>query len=115
MTAFDVFASLLANVPYAFILYTLVHFSVRRARWKRRRRLGIGNPGFCPSFSTMGLPLETFAALYRPTVQYVIESQRDEDADEDDNSDPESPAAQLNRQLRKIRRGEKVDSLVLRL
>jgi hypothetical protein len=115
MAAFDVFASILANAPFAFILFTLVHFSVQRARWKRRRRLGIKNPGFCPSFSTMGPPLETFAALYRPTVQHVIEIRRDEDADEDDNGDPESPAAQLHRQLRRIRRGEQIDTLVLRL
>jgi hypothetical protein len=115
MTAFDVFASILVNVPYAFILFTLVHFSVQRARWKRRRRQGITNPGFCPSFSTMSFPLETFAALYRPSVEYVIESRRDEDADEDDNGDPETPTAQLHRQLRRIRRGEHVDTLVLRL
>lgn len=115
MSALDLLAMVAANAPFAFIFFTLIHFSVQRARWKRNRRLGVPNPGFCPSFSTMGVPLESFTALYRPSVRWVMEAKRDEDADEDDNGDPETPAAQLHRQLRRIRRGEHVETLILRL
>jgi hypothetical protein len=53
--------------------------------------------------------------FYRPTVSYVLEARQDEDADEDDQGDPESREKHLNRQLKRIRRGEQVDDLVLRL
>jgi hypothetical protein len=37
------------------------------------------------------------------------------DVEEDDEGDPETPAKQLSRQLKRIRRGEVVERLVLRL
>jgi hypothetical protein len=45
----------------------------------------------------------------------VVEVKQEEDADEDDEGDPENLKKQLNRQLKRIRRGEHVDRLVLRL
>jgi hypothetical protein len=53
-------------------------------------------------------------------MAHVLESRQDEaeDADEDDNGDPESTAARLkhfHRQLRRIRRGDPVERLVLRV
>ena len=51
--------------------------------------------------------------IYRPRILYAVEAQHRqvEDADEDDNGDPDSPKKHLIRQLRRIRRGEKVDVL----
>jgi hypothetical protein len=50
----------------------------------------------------------------------VVEAKQDadEDADEDDNGDGDTAAARLkhfHRQLRRIRRGDPVDRLVLRI
>jgi hypothetical protein len=53
--------------------------------------------------------------IYRPAVAYVIEEKQDEDADAEDGGEPETVNKQLHRQLRRIRRGEPVDRLVLRL
>jgi hypothetical protein len=53
--------------------------------------------------------------FYQQNVAYLLEAKQDEDADEDDSGDPETHAKQLHRQLRRIRRGEPVDRLVLRL
>jgi hypothetical protein len=53
-------------------------------------------------------------------MAYVVEARQDadEDADEDDNGDTDTPAARMrhfHRQLRRIRRGDPVDRLVLRM
>jgi hypothetical protein len=54
-------------------------------------------------------------AFYRPAVSYEIEARLVERAEQDDDGAPETPARLLNRQLRRIRRGEQVETLVLRL
>ena len=59
--------------------------------------------------------LQVMRLFYQPTVAYVLEAKQDEDADEEDEGDPESLKKQLNRQLKRIRRSEPVDRLVLRL
>ncbi len=51
----------------------------------------------------------------RPSIANVVEVKQEEDADEDDEGDPGSVTKQLNRQLKRIRRGEPVERLVLRL
>ncbi|HZP05345.1 MAG TPA: hypothetical protein VFB43_10625 [Terracidiphilus sp.] len=53
--------------------------------------------------------------FYNPGAVYLLEAKQDEECDEDDQGDPEMLAKQLHRQLRRIRRGESVDRLVLRL
>jgi hypothetical protein len=54
----------------------------------------------------------------RPSVAHVLVEKQKEEADEDGDGDPESPASKLrffHRQLRRIRCGEPVDRLVLRV
>jgi hypothetical protein len=53
--------------------------------------------------------------FYRPTLSHVLEARKNEDAEEDYQGDPEGPKKHLNRQLKRIRRGEPVGDLVLRL
>ena len=53
--------------------------------------------------------------FYRPSVAYTIEARLVETSDEDDEGDPESPLKRLHRQLRRIRHGEPIDTLVFRL
>jgi len=59
--------------------------------------------------------LQFVRVFYQPSVAYLLDAKQDEDVDEDDQGDPETVAKQLNRQLKRIRRGEVVDRLVLRL
>ena len=63
----------------------------------------------------MGMMLLFMQVFVRPTLQYVLEEKQDDEVKEDDQGDPESITKQLNRQLKKIRRGEQVGDLVLRL
>lgn len=69
------------------------------------------------SFVSSGLSsaLLAFTLFYRPSVEYAVETAQVEHVDEDDDGDPETKAKALNRQLKRIRRGEKVESLVVRL
>jgi hypothetical protein len=103
------------SAPFLAIAVILVHYQLRRAAWRRKRRLGKRNLGFCPSSSALGTALQFLQVVYRPNVAYVVKAKQDEDADEDDAGEPETLAKQLHRQLRRIRRGEPVDRLVLRL
>jgi hypothetical protein len=110
------FLSLISfGAPFLAIAAILVHYQLRRAAWRRNRRLGKKNLGFCPSTSALGMALQFLQAFSRPSLAHVVEAKRDEDADEDDAGEPETLAKQLHRQLRRIRRGEPVDRLVLRL
>ncbi len=59
--------------------------------------------------------MQSLQVFTRPTLEYVLEEKYDEDADEDDDAGPEDPTAHLNRQLKRIRRGESIDALTVRL
>ena len=107
--------SLFSAAPFLAIAVILVYFCLRRAAWRRKRRLGKKNLGFCPSTSALGMAFLFLQAFSRPSLAHAVEAKRDEDLDEDDAGEPESLAKQLHRQLRRIRRGEPVDRLVLRL
>jgi hypothetical protein len=48
-------------------------------------------------------------------MEHAIEARQKEDVEEDDDGDPETPEKELSRQLRKIRRGEAVEVLKLRV
>lgn len=106
---------LVSALPLLTIVFVVLHYSLRRAAWKRAKRRGKKYRGFCPSTSAMGNALLFLQIFHRPSVAYVVEAKLDEEAEEDDNGGPETPEKQLHRQLRKIRRGERLDRLVLRL
>jgi hypothetical protein len=67
--------------------------------------------------AALGFSFLPFAAIYRPRMIEVAKAQirQQEDVDEDDNGGPETPLRHLLRQLRRIRHGEKIDRLILRL
>jgi hypothetical protein len=107
--------SLLASaVPFLSIPALFLIFYLRRIGWRLKKHLRIKRPGFRPSYVALGNALQTLEVLTRPNVDYVLEQKYDEDTNEEDQGDPDDPAAQLNRQLKRIRRGEHVDRLVLR-
>jgi hypothetical protein len=103
---------LLLNAPYLAVGAILVHYLWRRAAWRRRGRKRFG---YYPSAFAFGLALQFVQVFYRPSVDCVLEAKQDEAAEEDDEGDPETAAKQLSRQLKRIRRGERVEKLVLRL
>ncbi|MGD0939101.1 MAG: hypothetical protein ABR905_05255 [Terracidiphilus sp.] len=113
--ALSALASLAMGAPFLAIGAIPIHYFFLRARCRLNRRLGRKNSGFCPSSSALGVALLFFQVFYRPSVANVVEVKQEEDADEDDEGDPEKLNNELSRQLKKIRRGEPVDSLVLRL
>ena len=102
-------------LPFLLIVLILFHYSVRRILWRRARRRGKGRLGFYPSAFALGMAFQFIQVYYKPSVAYALEAKQDEDADDDDSGDPETLARQLSRQLRRIRRGEPIDRLVLRL
>jgi len=110
-----VICGLAFGAPFLAIAVIFLHYCLRRAVWKRKRRRGVRSAGFCPSACAMGVTLLFMQVFYRPTVSNVIEVIEHEDTEEDDQGDPESLAKQLHRQLKRIRRGEPVGDLVLRL
>jgi len=67
--------------------------------------------------AAIGLAFLPLSVVYRPSLAEVAKAQirQQEDVDEDDNGDPETPLKHLLRQLRRIRRGEEVETLTLRL
>jgi hypothetical protein len=103
------------SIPFLAIVVILLHYSLRRFLWRRGKRLGKSSLGYYPSMFALGMALQFMQVYWRPSVSYVLEEKQDEDADEDDNGDPENLKKQLDRQLKRIRRGEPVDRLVLRL
>jgi hypothetical protein len=102
-------------IPFLAIIVILLHYSLRRFLWRRGKRLGKSNLGFYSTSFALGMALQFMQVYWRPSVSYVLEEKQDEEADEDDNGDPENLKKQLDRQLKRIRRGEPVDRLVLRL
>lgn len=107
--------SVAASLPYLAIVVVLFHYLLRRAKWKADKRRGKKIPRFCPSASALGMMLLFMQVFVRPTLRYVLEEKQNEDAEEDDEGDPEGITKQLDRQLKRIRRGEQVGDLVLRL
>jgi hypothetical protein len=107
---------LLAGLLFlVFFLLALGHFVFfcngrqRRQSLNHRRRI----PVFLVSAGFLFLQL--MSEIYCPSARFLLAEKCDEDADEDDSGDPESPEKHLHRQLKRIRRGEKIGDLVLRL
>jgi hypothetical protein len=107
--------SSLFDAPFLAIVLILLYYVFLRSRWRILRRLGSRNSGFCPSESLLGTALQFWQVVYRPNDAYVVEAKIEDDAEDADEGDPESPTWQLLWQLRQIRRGERVEQLVLRL
>jgi hypothetical protein len=111
ISAFPVIA--LSLVGIAVIVSTLRQLIVpAKTKHKSRQRIR-----FSARNAALGLAFLPFAILYQPSLAEVAKAEirQQEDADEDDKGDPESPIRHLLQQLRRIRRGEKVETPSLRL
>ena len=103
------------SLPLVAIAVILFHYALRRLFFRRRKRLGRGRRGFYPSAFALGLAFHFIQVFTRPSIAYVLEEKQKEEAEEDDEGDPETVQKQLSRQLRRIRKGEPLDRLVLRM
>jgi hypothetical protein len=115
MSLLDILAMAAGSVHVLAITGICIHYCTRRAAWARKKRAGLAYCGFCPSFKAMGTAVQNLAAFYRPSISYVLKEEQDETVEDDGNGDPETKLAHFHRQLRRIRQGEQVDQLVLRL
>jgi hypothetical protein len=113
-TFFYVTSWLAMSAPLIAIVAISMHYYLRRAVWKQALRRGEKPRGWCPTGS-LGSAFQIVQEFYRPTVAFVIEARELEAVDEDDEGEPETPLRQFHRQLRRIRQGEPVESLVWRL
>jgi hypothetical protein len=107
-------AGFLVFVPLAvaFIFFSLSRFG----RWLRKRRRGGLQSKIYSMCLTAGIGFLQFVqTFYQPDLRNVISVIEEEDMDEDDQGDPNSPHKHLHRQLRRIRRGQHVDRLQVRL
>jgi hypothetical protein len=101
---------LLGTFLAAFALFTLV-FLLQRAHYKYRKRRGKKHLGFYPSTAALGIALLGLQTIAQPDLIHALEQRQTEAAEEDDEGDQDDLAAQLNRQLKRIRNGEPVGTL----
>jgi hypothetical protein len=89
----------------------LAVFLLQRARWRRKTSTRKNRLAFYPSTAALGLALLSLQTLAQPDLHHALEQRQTEAADEEENGDPDDLAAQLNRQLKRIRNGQPVDTL----
>lgn len=102
-------------LPYLAIAAILLHNQLRRMSWRHAKKLRRPNPARCTTSAAIGAMLLLGQIFYRPSMAHVAEAREHIDIEEDDSGDPDHPQRFLLRQLRRIRRGEPVGDLVLRL
>jgi hypothetical protein len=108
-------AAFFVATPSVAVVVLLVTFYLRRTWWRRRRRTSRKYAGFCPSASSLGNAFHSLQVFTRPTVAHILQEKYDEDMEDDGDGGPDDPTRQLKRQLKRIRRGEEVDILTVRL
>jgi hypothetical protein len=102
-------------LPYLVIVAILLHNSLRRARRRRGKGRRPAPSTVCSTSAALGAMLLFAQIFYRPSMVHAVEAREHVDVDEDDSGDPEHPDKSLRRQLKRIRRGEPVGDLAVRL
>ena len=114
-TAWEIAGMFFAALPFLIVIFLLPHYASRRALWQLRRRRGAKSTGFCPSVAALATAHLILPVFYRPSAMHARGARQHMLVEVDDQGDPDSPHKHLLRQLRKIRQGELVKRLVLRL
>jgi len=101
------------------MLFFLPWFRVKQGKQQRRKNLARKRParkhaGLSGYTFSIGLALQHLDGLLLHNAQPMIVQQMEEE-DEDDQADLNDPQVLFERQLKRIRRGEQVDRLVLRV
>jgi len=118
LNAFLAWSIYVSCLPFLAIVLILAHYFLRRVMFRRRKRRGLGGLGFYPSAFALGMAFQFLQIFTRPSVAHVLVEKQKEEAEEDGDGDPESSEGKLRffrRQLKRIRRGDPVDRLVLRV
>jgi hypothetical protein len=102
--------SLFMAAPFAAMVAILIVYNLQRIRWLRTTRVG-RLFGVQTSAVGLGMAFLFLQSFWQPSLAPVIEIRQQADAEEDDEVEPDTVA----KQLRRIRRGEPVERLVLRL
>ena len=119
LAAFYAWLMLAGFVLFLAVVVIFGYFCFTRVLLRRRRRGGRRRSRLSGYGLALGLAfMQLIRTFYQPDLGYLIEAKQDEDADEDDSGDPETPEGRLrhfHRQLRRIRRGEPIDRLELKI
>ena len=96
-------------VMVAFVQGLRLRFDPKARAQKSVRRTGAAY--------ALGAAFLCFSIFYHPRLELAATAQvqREEQQDGDDEGEPESPIRRLFRQLQRIRRGESIDRLILKL
>jgi hypothetical protein len=95
----------------AFFSFFTAVFLLQRAQYRRKKATNPNHRGFYPSAAALSLVLLSLQTMAQPDLHHSIEQRQTEAADEEENGDPDDPAARLNRQLKRIRNGERAHTL----
>ena len=107
--------SLLSGAPFLLIALIVGYQQMQRVRWVRTTRVGRRLFGVQASAVGLGMAFLFLQAFWRPSISHAIEVRQEVDAEDDDGGEPETVEKRLSRQLKRIRRGEPVERLELRL
>jgi hypothetical protein len=88
---------------------------IQRLLWRGGQHRGKKRRRFYPTNYTMGNAFQQLQLFVAPNAEYTIEEKLKEDAEDDDEGGSDDPAKHLERQLKRIRRGERVDKLTTML
>jgi hypothetical protein len=103
-------------LPFLAMVATLAHYCLWRVVLRRGKNSARIRSRVYPICLALGMAfLQLVREFYQPGAVYLLEAKQDEEAELDDAGDPENLKKQLNRQLKRIRRGLPVERLVLRL
>jgi hypothetical protein len=78
---------------------------------KRNKRSSKKRRGFYPTTFALGIAFQQIQLFVAPNTEHTIAEKLREQAEHDDDGGPDDPARHLDRQLRRIRRGERIDVL----
>ena len=100
---------------FALFALFLVVILFQRARFRRKKAANKNYRGFYPSAAALSLALISLQTLAQPDLHHSIEQRQTIADDEEENGDPDDPAAQLIRQLQRIRNGSSEASESLKI
>jgi hypothetical protein len=119
LDAFYAWCALAGFISVLAVAVFFAYFCFSRVLQRRRQRMGRRGSRLSGYGVALGLAfMQLVRVFYQPDLGYVLEAKMDEDADQDDSGDPDTPEGRLkhfHRQLRRIRRGEPIDRLELRM
>jgi hypothetical protein len=104
-----------ASVPRAICLFVLLVLATLGFRARRKVSSNSKRRRFRFTGVAVGNALQILHVYVDPRVRYVIAQRLEEQAEDDGGDDCADPGKHLERQLRRIRRGEQIDRLTIRM